>query len=94
MKRYILALMILPVYTIAQQKFSFTEFKYTTIPADETIDQDKYHEQACVVTIIWREFCNMGIKRLDRLKRIKEYLYEINTPESIRLYADIEEMMK
>lgn len=92
MKKLLLLFMILPVYSGALQHFCFKTYKYSTFPQDASIDQEKYHLQTCVVSVLMRELVNMGVKRIDRLAQIKEYLYSVNSPEALRLYADLEEM--
>lgn len=84
--------MILPVYTYAWQHYSFTEYKYTTSPESEDIDQDKYHELACIVNVITTELVNCKMSRAQRQNYIYTYLLEIDTSESKRLISDLEEL--
>ncbi len=90
----ILVLCILPILSQATQYFSFIELKYYTVPHSENINQEVYHEEACVVSVILRELANSGMPRLKRLALIKKYLLDKNTPESVRLWSDIEELNK
>lgn len=84
--------MILPAYTYAWQHYSFTEYKYTTSPESEDIDQGKYHELCCVVNVIAVELVNCRMSRAQRQHYVFSYLSQIDTPESKRLISDLEEL--
>ena len=90
----ILLFAILPVLTPATQYFSFIELKYYTLPHSDNINQDVYHEEACIAGVIMRELANSGLCRIKRMELIKKYLIEKNTPESLRLWSDIEELLR
>lgn len=93
MKKLLLLLSLSSSLT-AWQYFDFQEYKYYTLPEHESINQDEYHAQACVVAVITRDMINTGICKLKRMLVIDEYLRHKNTAESMRLLSDLEAMEK
>ena len=88
----LLLLCLVPVFTHTWQYYSFVDQKFTTVPATEDIDQDKYHELCCIVNVILTELVNCNMSRAQRAHYVNSYLTQVNSAESTRLIADLKEL--
>ncbi len=91
MKKLLLLLSLSSSLT-AWQYFDFEKCKYYTLPESPLINQEEYHAHSCVVAVIIRDLLNNGTCKLRRMLAVDEYLRMKNTPETLRLLADLEAM--